>query len=108
LERGSPKVKVWTGLMQNKFIGPFFFSEKLWPAVRTWTCWGSMYCPNYTSTHTPTRWGTATLLPQCKESPGQRDDWEMDLQRWTNFQVARFNLIGFFLVELSEEHYVPG
>jgi hypothetical protein len=29
LERGSPKVKVWTGLMQNKFIGPFFFSEKL-------------------------------------------------------------------------------
>jgi hypothetical protein len=28
LERGSPKVNVWAGLMHNKLIGPFFFSEK--------------------------------------------------------------------------------
>jgi hypothetical protein len=28
LERGSPEVNVWTGLMHDKFIGQFFFSEK--------------------------------------------------------------------------------
>jgi hypothetical protein len=27
-ERGSPKVNVWAGLMHDKLIGPFFFSEK--------------------------------------------------------------------------------
>jgi hypothetical protein len=26
----------------------------------------------------PTRWGTATFLPPCYESSGQRDRWEMD------------------------------
>ncbi|PNF44001.1 hypothetical protein B7P43_G17047 [Cryptotermes secundus] len=28
VERGSPKVNVWAGLMQDKLTGPFFFSEK--------------------------------------------------------------------------------
>jgi hypothetical protein len=28
LERGSPKVNMWAGLMHNKLVGPFFFSEK--------------------------------------------------------------------------------
>jgi hypothetical protein len=28
LERGSPNVNVWNGLMRDKFIWPLFFSEK--------------------------------------------------------------------------------
>jgi hypothetical protein len=28
LQRGSPKVNMWAGLMEDKLIGPFFFSEK--------------------------------------------------------------------------------
>ncbi|GBM55079.1 hypothetical protein AVEN_145140-1 [Araneus ventricosus] len=28
LQRDSPKVNVWCGLMHNKVIGPFFFTEK--------------------------------------------------------------------------------
>jgi hypothetical protein len=29
LQRGSPKVNVWAGLIHNKLIGPFWFSEKI-------------------------------------------------------------------------------
>ena len=28
LERDSPKLNVWCGIMQDKIIGPFFFAEK--------------------------------------------------------------------------------
>ena len=28
LERNSPKLNVWCGMMHNKMIGPFFFAEK--------------------------------------------------------------------------------
>jgi hypothetical protein len=28
LERGSPKMNVWAGLMHEKMIGPFAFAEK--------------------------------------------------------------------------------
>ncbi|GBM10729.1 hypothetical protein AVEN_118-1 [Araneus ventricosus] len=28
LQRDSPKANVWCGLMHNKIIGPFFFTEK--------------------------------------------------------------------------------
>ena len=28
LERGSPKLNVWCGIMHDKIIGPFFFAEK--------------------------------------------------------------------------------
>ena len=28
LERNSPKLNVWCGIMRNKIIGPFFFAEK--------------------------------------------------------------------------------
>jgi hypothetical protein len=68
LQRGNPKVNVWAGLMHDKLIGPFYFLEN------TVT----------TSSSPPTKWGATTYLPPCSESPGQKDGWQMDRQKWTN------------------------
>jgi hypothetical protein len=54
----------------------------------------------YPSNYPPTRWGTATFLPPCWESPGQRDGWEINQHMWTNHfasKFTRFNPDGFFL-----------
>jgi hypothetical protein len=70
LERGSPKVNVWAGFMHGKLMRHFYFRKKLWPHVRTWTCWRYMRCPDY-------HLKLSSYLPI--------DDWEMGRQRRTNF-----------------------
>jgi hypothetical protein len=61
LERGSPKVNVWAGLMHDKLIGPFFFSEM----TVTGHAGAVRAASVTTSNYPPSRWGVATLLLPC-------------------------------------------
>jgi hypothetical protein len=73
LERGSTKVNVWAGLMHEKLSGPFLFSEKTVTRCLLLGRAGAVCAaPITTSNYPPTRWGTATFLPPCWESPEQR------------------------------------